>query len=35
MDPAPRQRAYSDVTTEIVSSLGTEDCDEVKKKNII
>ncbi len=32
MDPALRQRTY---TTEIVSSLGTEDCDEVKKKNIL
>ncbi|ROL48385.1 Zinc finger BED domain-containing protein 1 [Anabarilius grahami] len=28
MDPALRQRTYSDLTTEIVSSLGTEDCDE-------
>ncbi|PIO11965.1 hypothetical protein AB205_0034750 [Aquarana catesbeiana] len=27
MDPALRQRTYSDLTTEIVSSLGTEDCD--------
>ncbi len=35
MDPALRQRTYSDLTTETVSSLGTEDCDEVKKKNIL
>ncbi|XP_040192700.1 E3 SUMO-protein ligase ZBED1-like [Rana temporaria] len=28
MDPALRQRTYSDLTTEIVSSLGTKDCDE-------
>lgn len=35
MDPALRQRTYSDLTTEIVSSLGTEDCDEVKKNNIL
>ncbi len=35
MDPALRQRTYSDLTTEIVSSLGTEDCNEVKKKNIL
>ncbi|XP_040183654.1 E3 SUMO-protein ligase ZBED1-like [Rana temporaria] len=28
MDPALRQRTYSDLTTEIVSSLGTRDCDE-------
>ncbi len=35
MDPALCQRTYSDLTTEIVSSLSTEDCDEVKKKNII
>jgi len=33
MDPALRQETYSDLTTEIVSSLSTEDCDEVKKKN--
>lgn len=35
MDPALRQKTYNDLTTEIVSRLGTEDCDEVKKKNII
>ncbi len=35
MDPALRQRTYSDLTTKIVSSLGTEDCDEVKKNNIL
>ncbi|XP_056292793.1 zinc finger BED domain-containing protein 4-like [Pseudoliparis swirei] len=28
IDPDLRQRTYSDLTTEIVSSLATEDCDE-------
>ncbi|PIO25695.1 hypothetical protein AB205_0007590, partial [Aquarana catesbeiana] len=28
MDPALRQRTYNDLTTEIVSSLGAEDCAE-------
>lgn len=32
IDPDLRQRTYSDLTTEIVSSLASEDCDEVKKK---
>jgi hypothetical protein len=35
IDPDLRQRTYSDLTTEMVSSLATEDCDEVKEKNII
>lgn len=34
LDIALRLRTYSDLTTETVSSLGTADCEEVKKINI-